>query len=66
MHRRALFVLFFVVVAATGTLVTAITVSAPAQGALFCAGQETDTRTCHNSREIRSSGEIDKRQAMPR
>ena len=51
MHRRALFVAFFVVVAATGTLVTAITVSAPAQGALFCAGQETDTRTCHNSRD---------------
>ena len=65
MYKRAIIVALFVGVVAVGTLVRAISISAPAHALSTCVGKETDTKTCPNRNEIRSNQERDKRVASP-
>jgi hypothetical protein len=65
MYEKAIIVALFVGVVAAGTLVAAIGIATQAHAISTCAGQEKDTKTCRNTREIRSSDEIDKRVASP-
>ena len=66
MYQKAIIVALFVGVVAAGTLVTAISLAAPAAHATAVCGPEKDTRGCSNPQEKRSSDECDTRASAGR